>query len=107
MSSWDIDPAGVRGVVNRTVEEAKKFEGEAKTYATAIENAAASCGSGIVAKALADFAAHHKDAFKFLVERSSKVITAGVEATQAYIQGDLEMAARAQRNAASTTQRPK
>lgn len=99
MSRWDIDPAGVRSVVSRTIDRAKGFEREAKAYETALGSAVEASGSQIVGQALVDFAAHNQPAFQFLVDRTSRVLEGAVDATKAYLNGDLAMAEHAQRNA--------
>ncbi|GGQ71400.1 DUF6507 family protein [Couchioplanes azureus] len=99
MSRWDIDPPGVAGVVTRTGEAAKGFETAATKYGAALEGAAGACGSEIVAGALAGFAQHKAPAMKAVVERTGRALTGAVNATKAYIDGDLEMARTAQANA--------
>jgi Family of unknown function (DUF6507) len=99
MSRWDIDPAGVRGVVSRTIDTAKGFEEQARSYEQALGGAAEASGSQIVGQALVDFAAHNQPAFQFLVDRTSRVLEGAVDATRAYLNGDLAMAEHAQRNA--------
>ena len=99
MSRWDIDPAGVRSVVSRTVEWARGFEGHGRAYEAALEGAVAASGSQIVGQALVDFAAHNRPAFQFLVDRTARVMEGAVDATRAYLHGDLAMAENAQRNA--------
>jgi Family of unknown function (DUF6507) len=101
MSRWDIDPAGVRSVVSRTVERAKEFERHGRSYEAALEGAVAASGSQIVGQALVDFATHNARAFQFLVDRTSSVLNGAIDATAAYLDGDLTMAGTAQRNAAS------
>jgi hypothetical protein len=99
MSRWDIDPAGVRSVVSRTVQQAKAFERHGKAYEAALEGAVAASGSQIVGQALVDFATHNAQAFQFLVDRTSRVLNGAIDATAAYLDGDLTMAGTAQRNA--------
>lgn len=99
MGRWDIDPAGVQSVVGRTSEVAKGFKSELKTYGTNLSSAAKSSGSGIVAKALQDFASHHESNIEDMVNQASRSLTGAVNATKAYVAGDMEMAANAQRHA--------
>ena len=101
MSRWDIDPSGVRSVVSRTIDRAKGFEDQAKAYETALGGAVEASGSQIVGQALVDFATHNAQAFQFLVDRTSRVLNGAIDATAAYLDGDLTMAGNAQRNAAS------
>jgi hypothetical protein len=99
MSRWDIDPAGVRSVVTRTAAVAEAFEQQAGSYAAHLQGAAGACGSQLVGQGLADFAGHNQHAFAEVVGRTTRVLGGAVEATTAYLAGDLEMAERAQRNA--------
>ena len=101
MSRWDIDPSGVRSVVSRTIDRAERFEEQARSYEQALGSAAQASGSQIVGQALVDFAAHNQPAFRFLVDRTSRVVNGAIDATAAYLDGDLTMAGTAQRNAAS------
>jgi hypothetical protein len=99
MPRWDIDPAGVRGVVTRTTGEARAFEGQATTYADKMQSAVTASGSQIVGQALVDFATYRQTAFSDLTSTTSRVLTGAVEATLAYMHGDLQMAETAQKNA--------
>lgn len=99
MSSWDIQPNGVNSVVQKTSGVAKDFEGEAKAYASALENAVNAGGSQIVAEAVQGFATHHQNTFQNIVDRTVRVLTGAVDATKAYLEGDMTMAAEAQKNA--------
>jgi hypothetical protein len=99
MPRWDIDPAGVRAVVTRTAAVAEAFQGQAETFGARLTSAANASGSRLVGQALVDFAEHHRHAFSAAVDRTAKVLGAAVAATNAYLEGDLEMAERAQRNA--------
>jgi hypothetical protein len=101
MSRWDIDPAGVRGVVSRTIDRARGFEEQVRSYETALGGAVQASGSQIVGQALVDFATHNATGFKFLVEHTARVVNGAIDATAAYLDGDLAMAGNAQRNAAS------
>ncbi|RAY11955.1 hypothetical protein DPM19_26740 [Actinomadura craniellae] len=65
-----------------------------------MEYAAKASGSSIVAQALAGFGKHHHPTLTGLAQRTSRCVQGAVNATKAYLQGDLEMAAEAQRNAA-------
>jgi hypothetical protein len=100
VSRWDIDPAGVRSVVSRTIDQAKGFEREAKAYEAALGDAVGASGSQIVGQALVDFTTHNAQAFQYLVDHTSRVLNGAIDATAAYLDGDLAMAGNAQRNAA-------
>lgn len=99
MPSWDIDPAGVQGVLQRTQEVALGFEREFTAYQTAMQGAAENSASEIVALALVGFAEAKMPKLQFLVDRTGAALTGAASATNAYIQGDLEMAATAQASA--------
>lgn len=99
MSRWDIDPLGVRAVVQRTQAAAAGFTRGGKKYQSGAQQAAATCDSPIVTQALAIFAEHHQDTLAYLVTKTAAALTGAVKATNAYLVGDLEMAERAQRQA--------
>lgn len=99
MTKWNLDPAGIKGVVERTGNDAKRFEGAAKTYGEALQGAAENSGSNLVASALVGFAEHHKPTLQSMAERAGRVLNGAVTATNAYIDGDLTMAANAQHDA--------
>ncbi|MEE1807675.1 DUF6507 family protein, partial [Streptomyces sp. BE133] len=54
---------------------------------------------GLVALALSQFAEHTTSDLKFIAARAGKSLQGAVDATTAYLNGDLEMAAEAQRKA--------
>ncbi|MBH5336309.1 hypothetical protein IHE55_16610 [Streptomyces pactum] len=112
--NWDIDPPGVRGVVLKTGEVARAIEGHGKTLSALVESAAASAGTimadsvpaqdrqggmGPVAGALAAYFQARGSQLAFLAARAGQSLQGAVEATTAYVNGDLEMAADAQRKA--------
>lgn len=101
MSKWDIQPAGVRRVLDQTATVANAFESLAANLATAIDGAGAESSSGIVVAALGEFAAGVKTDMTFMNTRTVNCLTAASKATTAYLQGDLEMAANAQSAAAA------
>lgn len=101
MAKWDIEPAGVRGVVSRTQAAGQGFEKAGRLYASGARNAAGSAGSPIVTLALQSFAKHHRTTLTGLVDKTVASLTAAVGATNAYLDGDLEMAERAQRHGAT------
>lgn len=105
MTTWKIDPHGVQGVCTRTVEVLKGFEGDSKAYGEHMTSAAQGCGHGelsavMVLAALAGFNEHSKEALADIVERGMSSVHGAVNATKAYIHGDLKMAADAQQKAA-------
>jgi hypothetical protein len=115
MSGWDLQPQGIQGVLKTTGEIAGHFEGQLKAYSEHLESAATNAGTisaegeggssekggggGLVALALSQFAEHTAAELKFMAARAGKSLTGAVEATTAYLNGDTEMAAEAQRKA--------
>lgn len=99
MDRWDIQPAGVRGVVTRTQGVAAEFEGQLRTLHSALEGAAGQSSSEIIASAVAEFAKARKADIDFVFARTGAAINAAAQATTEYLNGDLEMAANAQASA--------
>ncbi len=88
------------------------MEGYAKSFGEHLQSAATSAGTisaegggggeqagGLVALALSQYAEKAAKELQFVVARAGKSLTGAVEATTAYLNGDLEMAAEAQRKA--------
>ncbi|WP_269859401.1 DUF6507 family protein [Streptomyces sp. RPT161] len=105
---WDIDPAGVNSIVTKTAQAAKGMEGDAKSYAKHLEGAAHAAGTltgegidgvGLVGVALGQFAQSTEASLKYLFQRSGASLQGAVDATKDYLNGDLDMAAEAQKNA--------
>lgn len=103
MARWNICVPNVVGVLKRTANAAEDFDPQLKTYGTSLETAAKSSGSGIVAKALVDFATHHNAGIEAMVNRTVNSISSTGEATKAYIRGDTQMALDAQRHATAVS----
>ncbi|MFY1705773.1 DUF6507 family protein [Micromonospora sp. WMMA1923] len=99
MSAWDISPDGVRGVLNRTQTAAAPFEGQMKSLNSALEGSAVQSSSEIVGKALQGFVTSIRPDLEFVFTRTGACVNAAAQATNAYVQGDLDMAANAQRSA--------
>jgi hypothetical protein len=53
--SWDIEPAGVQGVLGRTESVASQFDGKVATRNAAVQGAVGQSSSTIVAGALEGF----------------------------------------------------
>jgi hypothetical protein len=96
MPRWDIDPEGVRRVVTKTAGVAEGLVDQADAYIKSLQAAAEASGSALVAKALVDFATAKDPFVQDLVTRTTRVMTAAVGATKAYVEGDTEMAEAAQ-----------
>ncbi|KDN80294.1 MULTISPECIES: DUF6507 family protein [Streptomyces] len=116
MTGWDISPSGVGSVVS-TVREAADAMNEGITlYGRSVQGAMESVGTlsfgdggaaagggraaGLVAVALAEFVAGTERDVAFLPLRASNSANGAIEATNAYVAGDLEQAWNAQRQAA-------
>ncbi|MER6393170.1 DUF6507 family protein [Streptomyces sp. NPDC059999] len=106
MSTWDIKPSGVRGVLSKTAEAGSKFEEEFTSYSDGVMGAAKGAGTmvlggteipkegafGPVAQALLEFQQRTENDLKFLPVRTGKSITGARLATEEYVKGDLQMA---------------
>lgn len=99
MTSWDIHPAGVNAVVTSTQAAAQGFDPELRQMNTAIAGAGAESSSPIVVSALQGLEAALQGEIQFVSTRCSAALSGAVAATNAYLHGDLAMAANAQRNA--------
>ncbi|WP_125263292.1 DUF6507 family protein [Streptomyces alboflavus] len=111
MTAWDIDPAGVRGVLEKAGDAAKGLSsagstaqktlpGAAKHAGTAVEGGEKGDGTqGPVAAALGQFFTKWEGDLLYVAGRAGSSLNGAAEATVAYHQGDLQMAADAQANA--------
>ena len=113
MPRWDVSPSGVGSVVSNVGEVMKVLDDIVQAYAKDIEGAATAAGTlapggasgehkgqtGLVAAAIAEFIEGTADELKFIGVRVGKSVNGAVEATVAYRDGDLEMAAEVQRRA--------
>ncbi|MCX5340728.1 DUF6507 family protein [Streptomyces atratus] len=119
MTGWDLKPQGISGVLKTTGEVASKLQTYATSYGDHLSSAASSAGTisaeggdgggggeggekaagGLVALALSQFAEHTTPDLKFIAARAGKSLQGAVDATTAYLNGDLEMAAEAQHKA--------
>ncbi|MGI5425833.1 DUF6507 family protein [Streptomyces sp. CA-179760] len=110
---WDLKPQGISHVLTTTGDAASKLEKYAKAFGEHLTSAASSAGTvsaegggeggekaqgGLVALALSQFAEHATKDLKFVAARAGKSLQGAVDATTAYLNGDEEMAAEAQRN---------
>jgi hypothetical protein len=114
MPAWDISPSGVQSVVSNVSDVMKVLDDIVQAYSGDVQGAATSAGTlapggaggehkgrtGLVAAALAEFMEGTADELKFIGVRVGKSVNGAVEATVAYRDGDLEMAAEVQRRAA-------
>ncbi|MFD6016205.1 DUF6507 family protein [Streptomyces sp. NPDC060286] len=108
-------------MLKTTGEVASKLQTYATSYGDHLSSAASSAGTisaegggdggggggkdgekavgGLVALALSQFAEHTTPDLKFVAARAGKSLQGAVDATTAYLNGDLDMAAEAQRKA--------
>jgi hypothetical protein len=111
---WDLRPQGISGVLKTTGETASNLEKYATAFGEHLTSAASSAGTisadtatgeggekaagGLVALALSQYAERASKDLKFVAARAGKSLQGVVDATTAYLNGDQEMAAEAQRN---------
>jgi Family of unknown function (DUF6507) len=94
--SWDIQPAGVNAVLARTEATAGEFEPQLTSLDTGLQGSATESSSPIVAEALSGFATSAQGDIQFVMTRTGAAMTGAANATTAYLDGDLAMAANAQ-----------
>ncbi|RKS76558.1 hypothetical protein BZB76_1914 [Actinomadura pelletieri DSM 43383] len=99
IDGWNIEVAGIRAAVARTIAAIEPLEGQAKTYLDAASSAGTASGSGRINEALLGFAQHHKYTLALATKRTANCVNGVTRATNAYLRGDAEMAEAAQRNA--------
>ncbi|MEV6961558.1 DUF6507 family protein [Streptomyces sp. NPDC051207] len=111
MTGWDLKPQGISSVLKTTGETASKFETYGKNFGDHLTSAASSAGTisaegggggeqaagGLVALALSQYAERASKDLQFVAARAGKSLQGVVDATTAYLNGDQEMAAEAQR----------
>jgi hypothetical protein len=111
MTGWDITSSGVRKVLAHTGRTAESMGRTGEAIGTAVEQAGKTAGTvkeggvpgentpGLVAAGLNEFMNERQKDFIYLALRARDSITGAVEATNAYNNGQLEMAADKQRAA--------
>ncbi|TDD28017.1 hypothetical protein E1218_08780 [Kribbella turkmenica] len=100
---WDIDVEGVNKVLTDTVNEAKPFDGLAKTYGTnlgAIVEGLNYDVFTVVAVAIGEYAQHWSPTLEAAAKQVGASLTGAQNAVKAYMEGQSEMALNAQRAAA-------
>lgn len=101
MTKYRIHPAGVSKTLKATAAEAEQFETDLKSMPDHAEAAAAACGnSGAIVPALSGFFVHENDNLKAMATRINACLTGAAAATMAYVNGDEDMVATYQTNAA-------
>ncbi|MEV4435423.1 DUF6507 family protein [Streptomyces sp. NPDC049555] len=112
MSSWDIKPAAVQGVIQRTVAVVEKLEPASKSLNSLADSAGVHAGTllgpcdareGIVGMALKAYRNSAMQELKAIADRAQTSMQGAVDATIEYVRGDLEMAANLQHAAVTTT----
>ena len=106
MSAWDISPGGVRDVLIRMQAAATPFEGQMTSLNSGLEGAAREAASNLVTGALTGFVEAIQHDLQFVFIRTGASMNAAAQATKAYVDGDLEMAANAQLSMARAVQDP-
>ncbi|MEU6280434.1 DUF6507 family protein [Streptomyces sp. NPDC047028] len=111
MTGWDIEPAGVYGVLSRTATAAKGLSDAHSAMQDNLKEAADSAGTltnqygpytstaGVVGSALAQFLEHWSPQLLSVAKRASMSLHGADEATRDYMRGSLEQAANAQHQA--------
>jgi Family of unknown function (DUF6507) len=103
MTGYRIDPQGVETVLNATKSDAEEFGTILKPLQGWVEFAATGTGgSGAIVPALQSFFENQSAGLEAIGTRVGAAITGAVQATKAYIDGDLEMVQTYQKNAAIT-----
>lgn len=111
MTGWDISPSGVESILSLVGLAADDLSKDVKGYGESVRDAAQSAGTisgpycgtapvGPVGAAVANFVSDTESQIRFMAARIQKTMDGTVKATGEYIEGDLAMAARAQREAA-------
>jgi hypothetical protein len=100
LSSWDIQPDGVRAVLSRVDVHAQDLAGAAKSFGADVESAANATASAIIATSLSEFARDQANALGRIGDLVRSAENGAVGATNAYLHADQQMAANAQRAAA-------
>lgn len=123
---WDIKPSGVQGVLNNVVDAADGLTKAVTDLPSVLMSTATSAGTiapgeydgyghavtgpggpngpltsvrGIVAVALNDFVTANEQRLAYIATRTANSVKGAQDATNAYVRGDLEMAADAQKQA--------
>ncbi|WP_026401375.1 DUF6507 family protein [Actinomadura rifamycini] len=103
MTAWDIDPGGVWAAlapIKEHVLGADGLAGRFTSLAGHIDQADAAADSMPVNSALTAFVATYKPVLTGMAAKATGCVKGATTATRAYVDGDLEMAREAQRNAA-------
>jgi hypothetical protein len=111
VSSWDISPAGVSGVLQKTGTAAEGMSKAGTAMQESLKSAASSAGTisgpycgvepptGPVGGALGEFMQHKAQDLGYIAVRTEHSLQGAFDATTAYVHGDLAMAANKQSQA--------
>jgi hypothetical protein len=100
VSRWDVQPAGVRGVLGQTQAAAGEFENQMTTMNSALQGAVEQSSSTIVAEAISGYLARAATPqIQAVFTRTEACLNGAAQAVNAYLEGDLQMAANAQASA--------
>ncbi|WP_369387193.1 DUF6507 family protein [Streptomyces sp. CG1] len=116
MTGWDITPGGVQSVISKVREAAGDMNAGIGLYGRSVQGAMEAAGTlsfggdsaggtsssraaGLVAVALGKFVEGTEKDVAFLPLRASDSANGAIEATNAYLAGDLEQAWNAQHHA--------
>ena len=102
MSSWDIEPDGVRAVLGRIDEHVHDLTGAARSFGADTESAANATASSVVMTSLREFVKAQSDALGGISDLVRSAENGVVKATNAYLHADTQMAEDAQRAAAAS-----
>ncbi|WP_338897967.1 DUF6507 family protein [Streptomyces sp. TG1A-60] len=127
MPAWDIDPINVQTTLNSTGEAAGDLEKAANSLVTNMASAAESAGTAVpggqfdgpmigpvaagtprvpvgpVAAALSQYLQERQQKLAFMAQRTIDSVQGAANATNAYVTGDLDMAAEHQSAALKAT----
>jgi hypothetical protein len=96
MTSWSIQPEGVIQVLKNVESEATELGSSLESMAGSLQAAAEGTQSGAISEALQGWMEVEGPNLKAVSQRINAAMTGAADATKAYIQGDLEMAANVQ-----------
>ncbi|MBZ3908742.1 MULTISPECIES: DUF6507 family protein [Streptomyces] len=127
MPAWDIDPNNVQTTLNSTGEAAGGLEKAANSLVSNMASAAESAGTAVpggqfsgpmigpvvagtprvpvgpVAAALSKYLQERQQKLAYMAQRTIDSVQGAAKATNAYVTGDLDMAAEQQANALKAT----
>ncbi|QFQ97851.1 hypothetical protein F9278_18280 [Streptomyces phaeolivaceus] len=127
MPAWDIDPINVQTTLNSTGEAAGGLEKAANSLVSNMASAAESAGTAVpggqfsgpmigpvaagtprvpvgpVAAALSKYLQERQQKLAYMAQRTIDSVQGAAKATNAYVTGDLDMAAEQQANALKAT----